>query len=100
KDRLQIYGLDLRHTPSVEIFCHYLRRKLPRLDFLINNAAQTVRRPPGFYAHLMQNEKLRLDQLPLAAQNLLMNFEECKQHLSQVPTWRTQNQSPLDTSGA
>ncbi len=48
KDRLQIYGLDLRHTPSVELFCMHLDRTLDRLDILINNAAQTVRRPPGF----------------------------------------------------
>ena len=51
--RLDIYGLDLRHTPSVELFCNYIEQKYPRLDLLINNAAQTVRRPPGFYAHLL-----------------------------------------------
>ncbi|NLE00147.1 MAG: SDR family oxidoreductase, partial [Fibrobacter sp.] len=43
-DRLQIFGLDLRHTPSVELFCGFLENKLDRLDILINNAAQTVRR--------------------------------------------------------
>ena len=42
--RLHIYGLDLRHTPSVEIFCNYVNQKYARLDILINNAAQTVRR--------------------------------------------------------
>jgi short chain dehydrogenase len=56
RDRLKIYGLDLRHTPSVEIFAKYLERTLDRLDILINNAAQTVRRPPGFYAHMLENE--------------------------------------------
>src|SRR3989338_4769775 len=56
KNRLHIYGLDLRHTPSVEIFCNYIEQKYNRLDLLINNAAQTVRRPPGFYSHLMENE--------------------------------------------
>ncbi|MCD6398182.1 MAG: SDR family oxidoreductase [Spirochaetaceae bacterium] len=55
-DRLHIYGLDLRHTPSVEIFCAHIEEKYHRLDLLINNAAQTVRRPPGFYTHLMENE--------------------------------------------
>jgi 3-oxoacyl-ACP reductase-like protein len=49
--RLQVYGLDLRHTPSVELFCDYIANTYQRLDILINNAAQTVRRPPGFYAH-------------------------------------------------
>ena len=54
--RLDIHGLDLRHTPSVEVFAAYLEARLARLDFLINNAAQTVRRPPAFYAHLLAGE--------------------------------------------
>ena len=32
--RLDIYGLDLRHTPSVELFCNYIEQKYPRLDLL------------------------------------------------------------------
>ncbi|MBK5192936.1 MAG: SDR family oxidoreductase, partial [Flavobacteriaceae bacterium] len=47
--RLKIHGLDLRHIPSVEIFCNFIGQKYERLDILINNAAQTVRRPAGFY---------------------------------------------------
>ena len=56
KDRLEIFGLDLRHTPSVEAFCHELLTTRDRLDFIINNACQTVRRPPDFYAHMMKRE--------------------------------------------
>ena len=56
KDRLHIYGIDLRHTPSVEQFCQHLLGTLDRLDFIINNACQTVRRPAGFYDHLMHAE--------------------------------------------
>src|SRR6478672_11049281 len=55
-DRLEIFGLDLRHTPSVEAFCHELLTTRERLDFIINNACQTVRRPPDFYAHMMARE--------------------------------------------
>src|SRR5690606_25593949 len=44
KDRLQIHGLDLRHTPSVEIFASYIEQHYDRLDLLLNNAAKTVRR--------------------------------------------------------
>jgi NAD(P)-dependent dehydrogenase (short-subunit alcohol dehydrogenase family) len=61
--RLEVFGLDLRHTPSVESFSRFLLGHLPRLDFLINNACQTVRRPPGFYQHLMDGEALPLSQL-------------------------------------
>lgn len=80
-ERLHIYGLDLRHTPSVELFCSYVEQKYPRLDLLINNAAQTVRRPPGFYAHLIPNETLPFEDLPASIQPLLRPFEACKQRL-------------------
>ena len=79
--RLDVYGLDLRHTPSVELFCNYIENKYSRLDLLINNAAQTVRRPPGFYAHLMANESLGFKDLPTNAQLLLGAFETCKAKL-------------------
>jgi NAD(P)-dependent dehydrogenase (short-subunit alcohol dehydrogenase family) len=68
--RLEIFGLDLRHTPSVDEFCRDLIAKRPRLDFIINNACQTVRRPPDFYAHMMEGERQALNQLP-AAKNLV-----------------------------
>ncbi|MEP6778679.1 MAG: SDR family NAD(P)-dependent oxidoreductase, partial [Gemmatimonadaceae bacterium] len=51
---LEIFGLDLRHTPSVEAFCRELLSTRDRLDFIINNACQTVRRPPEFYEHMME----------------------------------------------
>ena len=52
--RLDVYGLDLRHSPSVEGFCREVATTRPRLDFIINNACQTVRRPPAFYAHMLE----------------------------------------------
>jgi NAD(P)-dependent dehydrogenase (short-subunit alcohol dehydrogenase family) len=64
--RLEIFGLDLRHTPSVDEFCREMVATRPRLDFIINNACQTVRRPPDFYAHMMEGERAALDQLPAA----------------------------------
>jgi NAD(P)-dependent dehydrogenase (short-subunit alcohol dehydrogenase family) len=77
-DRLAIYGLDLRHSPSVEAFTRHLDQTLGRLDFLINNAAQTVRRPPGFYAHLIATEDTPHAQLPPAARKLLRAHEAFK----------------------
>ena len=41
-DRLQIHGLDFRQTPSVDAFTRLMAKKLPRLDFILNNACQTV----------------------------------------------------------
>jgi NAD(P)-dependent dehydrogenase (short-subunit alcohol dehydrogenase family) len=75
KDRLQIYGLDLRHTPSVEAFARHLLQTEERLDFIIHNACQTVRRPRGFYRHLMDAELGPLEGVPTDARALLEAYE-------------------------
>ncbi len=74
-DRLEIFGLDLRHTPSVEAFCSQLIETRERLDFIINNACQTVRRPPDFYQHMMENETAAMNALPSPARKLLGSYE-------------------------
>lgn len=91
KNRLHIYGLDLRHTPSVEIFCKYIETKFNRLDILINNAAQTVRRPPGFYSHLMEVESTATQDLPPEASYILKMYDECKNILNEHQQIRQQN---------
>ena len=73
--RLRIYGLDLRHTPSVEAFCVEMLRTKDRLDIIINNACQTVRRPPEFYRHMMEGEAAALDALPAEARALVGDYE-------------------------
>ncbi len=77
KERLHIHGLDLRHTPSVELFCSYIEQTYHRLDILINNAAQTVRRPPGFYAHMMDLEQLPFHEHAPEVQKLLTSHYNC-----------------------
>jgi NAD(P)-dependent dehydrogenase (short-subunit alcohol dehydrogenase family) len=74
-DRLEIYGLDLRHTPSVEAFCAHILKTHTQLDFIINNACQTVRRPPDYYEHMMEGERMPLESLPKEAQRLLGAYE-------------------------
>lgn len=80
--RLHVHGLDLRHIPSVEIFCNYVEMQYDRLDILINNAAQTVRRPAGFYKHLMENEEKLFDELPPYAQEVLKAHQQCLAELN------------------
>ncbi|ACG72907.1 oxidoreductase [Anaeromyxobacter sp. K] len=75
RDRLSIHGVDLRHTPSVELLCQRLDATLPRLDFQLHNACQTVRRPPGFYAHLLEAEQVAPSALPPAERALLRDWE-------------------------
>jgi NAD(P)-dependent dehydrogenase (short-subunit alcohol dehydrogenase family) len=73
--RLEIFGLDLRHTPSVEAFCRHLQATRQRLDFIVNNACQTVRRPPDFYEHMMEWETASLADMPETARHLLGAYE-------------------------
>ncbi|HTK06854.1 MAG TPA: SDR family NAD(P)-dependent oxidoreductase [Ktedonobacteraceae bacterium] len=71
QDRLQIYGLDFRYLPVLERFVAHLQTRYSALDILINNAAQTVRRPPDYYAHLRSFELAPLATLPPAQQALV-----------------------------
>jgi NAD(P)-dependent dehydrogenase (short-subunit alcohol dehydrogenase family) len=74
-DRLEVFGLDLRHTPSVEAFCRHVLSTRSRLDFIVNNACQTVRRPPDFYRHMMDGEAAALDTLDPAVLHLVGEYE-------------------------
>ena len=73
--RLSILAADFRVPALVEELIRHIRNEEKRLDILINNAAQTVRRPPVFYRHLIpgSSQPLRLahpDEL-LAASSCL-----------------------------
>jgi NAD(P)-dependent dehydrogenase (short-subunit alcohol dehydrogenase family) len=71
RDRLRIHGLDLRHLPALQRFTDELNATQTRLDVLVNNAAQTVRRPPAFYQHLLDGEAEGLAALPPGVRGLL-----------------------------
>ncbi len=77
--RLRITGLDLVHTPTVEAFAAQLDRTLPRLDILINNAAQTVRRPLDYYRALSDRERVG-DPIPAEEQALLRPMPDLPLH--------------------
>jgi NAD(P)-dependent dehydrogenase (short-subunit alcohol dehydrogenase family) len=81
RERLEIHGLDLRHTPSVELFSRYLVERLPRLDHLLNNACQTVRRPAGFFQHLLAREAVSVAALPEDRRAPLKSHEELRRTL-------------------
>ena len=54
--RVHVHGLDLRDITRLEAFCAFLVETLPRLDIIVNNACQTIRRPPSYYTHLLEGE--------------------------------------------
>jgi NAD(P)-dependent dehydrogenase (short-subunit alcohol dehydrogenase family) len=91
RDRLQIHGLDLRHTPSVELFTRFLVERLPRLDYILNNACQTVRRPAGFFQHLLAREAESIALLPQSLRGPLASYDELRRGLegSQVESAST-----------
>ena len=56
KSRLHVYGIDFRDMRRVEMFCDHLLVTQDRLDILINNACQTIRRPAAYYQPLLSQE--------------------------------------------
>jgi len=94
--RLHLHGLDLRHAPSVELFAQHIGKTHDRLDILINNAAQTVRRPPGWYRNLLEVETQRWTALSPVQQRLLDGHHACIGTLrgdepatTTLPSWRS-----------
>lgn len=72
KNRIHVYGVDFRYPQLVEYFTQMVISKYDRLDFLINNACQTIRRPKEFYQHLIEHERLiNYSNLPIDHQNIL-----------------------------
>jgi len=100
RDRLHVYGLDLRHTPSVERFARHLHDVLPHLDFLVQNACQTVRRPPEFYAHMLADEERAKDALPPAVQALVDDDERLRAFAPHLPSPARLTQLALDDETA
>ncbi len=70
---LMIYGIDFRDVREVEKLIDWIEKKLPYLDILINNAAQTIARPEEYYRHLRILEQKERGGLSDLEQKLLQN---------------------------
>lgn len=98
KSKLIIYPLDLRRKTHIDKFCAFMYDNFPKLDILINNAAQTIRRPKEFFEHLIKGEqeysKLLLESNLPTEENQLTSLQKLESslvvkeaysdHLSQV----------------
>ena len=91
KDRLIVYGLDLRNLQAIEEFISYYSSKFDSLDILVNNAAQTIHYPPDYYTPVISREKKALKELanstalienrtPIYHGQNLLTYVEFEQH--------------------
>ena len=80
KDRLKIYGLDFRNLTELRNFCQEMQQTLPKLDILINNAAQTNRHHPLFYKNLVdiENSEINKDLQRILNEKYLCAYPEMK----------------------
>jgi len=84
RERLQIHGLDLRNIPALETFIRDLLHTESALDIIINNAAQTIKRPLAFYQHLLNQEDEAAQILSEKAQGLILSVRiTSKENLAQ-----------------
>ena len=73
KDQIHIYGVDFRHLESVNRFISHVKEKYKKLDILINNAAQTIHRPPAYYEKISTFE-LNTHQLALQSSSKIYSL--------------------------
>ncbi len=64
RDRLEVHGLDLRFLSHAEAFARDLAARIDHLDVFISNAAQTVARPPDWYAEMSRLDAQAARALP------------------------------------
>ena len=61
KNNLVIYPIDFRIFESTIKFVKFITDNFPHVDFLINNAAQTIRRTASYYKYLLPTETKELN---------------------------------------
>lgn len=90
KDRLTVYGLDLRDLKSVEQFVDYFTEHFDSLDILVNNAAQTIKYPDSYYQPILQADQQALKSIeincPFELNKTIPNYQVGELSYEQIPT--------------
>ncbi|MEO3859343.1 SDR family NAD(P)-dependent oxidoreductase [Acrocarpospora sp. B8E8] len=60
-DRLHVHGVDLLDLPAVAGLLDSAHQRFDHLDILVNNAAQTIRRPAAYYREVSSAERRPLE---------------------------------------
>ncbi|KAJ1451960.1 hypothetical protein M885DRAFT_487213 [Pelagophyceae sp. CCMP2097] len=63
RERLRLVGCDFRDLRAVEALSAFVEAAFCRLDILVNNACQTIRRPAVHFQHLEVQEQTFLDEV-------------------------------------
>ncbi len=74
KDRLFIYQLNMLNGQNINKFIKYVFDTFPKIDILINNSAQTLKRPREFFQHVIDKK----DTLTESVQIVYQDQEEFK----------------------
>ena len=99
KDRILVYGIDFRNISKVYEFCNFLKERFNRLDIIINNAAQSIRRDFAYFSHLKEFEEKDFEEndpkknILLNSSNELNNFP--LQFLNQEKQTEVKNQKSI-----
>lgn len=56
RENLHIYSVDFRNLPLVAQMIEWIKSNFPYLSIIVNNAAQTIRRPAAYYTGLIERE--------------------------------------------
>lgn len=75
KERLLLYGLDLRNLKSIDAFIAYLYTHFDALDILVNNAAQTIKYDSDYYRRLLHREEESGRGLPAGQAHIKHPFD-------------------------
>ncbi|KFF27381.1 SDR family NAD(P)-dependent oxidoreductase [Chryseobacterium vrystaatense] len=83
KERLWVYGLDLRNLKAIQDFIDFYKTRFDTLDILINNAAQTIKYPDEYYLPIISREREMLVEFK-NIQNLFPNQTEISSEIAKL----------------
>jgi NAD(P)-dependent dehydrogenase (short-subunit alcohol dehydrogenase family) len=83
KDRLWVYGLDLRNLKAIQEFIDFYKSNFDTLDILINNAAQTTKYPDEYYLPIIKRENEMLVEFK-NNQQLIPNHTEISREIGKL----------------
>ncbi|KAL4105733.1 hypothetical protein PRIC1_003792 [Phytophthora ramorum] len=100
KDRLQIFGIDFRDLVHLEQFCDFVISRYSRLDMIVHNACQTVRRPPTYYKPLVEKESKSLEDSTKDVQLLMSHQQEFESHVKSLSLPASSETKAVNATGS